>query len=170
MNRRDGTPQRRRAEHPLRVRFDRKFIPEPMSGCWLWIGAVARGGYGIIAPGEARSMIRATHAALLVYRETAVPKGLFAIHSCDNPACVNPDHLRVGSAQDNCDDIARRNRRPRSRKGLPYGVAFNFGRYNAQVTSRGEFFYLGTFDTPEEASRVALDFKNARLAGGSSAA
>lgn len=53
--------------------------------------------------------MRATHQALIVHG-TAVPYRAMVLHSCNNPPCVNPAHLRVGSALDNADDMRRSGR------------------------------------------------------------
>lgn len=94
-----------------------KSVPEPNSGCWLWIGTVGRGGYGMQRVGGRTRM--ATHLSLeLVGR--SVPKGRFACHHCDVPACINPDHLFIGTQLDNIHDCMAKGRKtdpPRTKKG-----------------------------------------------------
>jgi hypothetical protein len=92
----------------LAERFDRKTIPEPNSGCLLWIGANRPpAGYGTIKDGP--RLIPATHAALKIDRRP-VPVGMQALHRCDNPYCVNVDHLFIGDQQNNVDDMRRKSR------------------------------------------------------------
>jgi len=83
------------------------------SGCWVWGGATTqRGGYGLY--GKTRA-----HRFSLTLYEGNSPEGKpYALHSCDNPPCVNPGHLRWGSAQDNTDDMFERGRskNPRATK------------------------------------------------------
>jgi HNH endonuclease len=93
------------------------------SGCWLWITlARRRTRWGLRPRKEVRSMEygsmnfagRKEGAHRVVYRLLAgdIPDGAFLLHSCDTPACVNPDHLRLGIAEDNVRDwLARRPRR-----------------------------------------------------------
>lgn len=88
-------------------RFEAKFTPEPTSGCWLWMAAQDTRGYGVFDVGFTR---RATHFALRAYRGIGVPRGMDAMHSCDNTSCVNPWHLAPGTRRQNMRDCVRRGR------------------------------------------------------------
>lgn len=95
----------------LMARFESKIHHEPMSGCWLWGGALDSNGYGQLRRDGARAGVsQATALALMLYRGMAVPHGMVVCHHCDNPPCVNPDHLFLGTHQDNCDDKHRKGR------------------------------------------------------------
>lgn len=92
---------------PLRTRFERKYIPDPNSGCWMWIGTVDGRGYGAIKDGK--KMRRATRVSWELYRG-AFDTNLRLLHKCDNPLCVNPDHLLLGTNWDNTRDMFAKGR------------------------------------------------------------
>lgn len=103
---------------PLAERFWSKV--EKTEQCWIWRGSLGNGGYGVISisvilPNGRRAScpMRATHVALELTHGRSVPPGVFVLHSCDTPACIRPDHLRLGTAQDNADDMRVRNRMAR---------------------------------------------------------
>lgn len=95
---------------PLADRFWAHVIPEPNSGCWLWDGVAGPKGYGYMTTRElGKSTSLSTHVSLLLV-DRPVPRGMSACHHCDNPSCVNPDHLFIGTARDNKDDQIRKGR------------------------------------------------------------
>ena len=75
-----------------------RIIPEPNSGCWLWIGYVAQDGYGQ-AP-DAKGT-RYAHRRVYEHLRGPVPNGLDLDHLCRVRCCVNPDHLEPVTAQTN---------------------------------------------------------------------
>lgn len=74
--------------------------------CWNWRGSTAK-GYGQI---KAEGRVMRAHRLAFELVKGEVPEGLFVLHSCDNPLCCNPKHLRVGTHQDNMDDKTARGR------------------------------------------------------------
>lgn len=78
--------------------------------CWNWIGQKGHTGYGRFKIGKARySSNRVAYA--IAYGH--VPKDRFVCHACDNPSCVRPDHLFLGTPYDNTMDKIRKNRQAR---------------------------------------------------------
>lgn len=88
-------------------RLDTFSIPEPNSGCSLWLGAVTNRGYGKMSVAGCPQL-----AHRIAYREYngPIPIGLNVLHRCDTPSCINPDHLFLGTQKDNMADCARKNR------------------------------------------------------------
>lgn len=77
--------------------------------CWLWLGTKNEYGYGIfLMPGEIP--VRAHRYAYEFFNRKKIPAGKIIMHTCDNPPCVNPDHLRVGTKSDNNADTAIKRR------------------------------------------------------------
>lgn len=93
----------------LMKRFEDKYVPEPNSGCWLWVGASMDNGYGVFYVGHETLML-AHRASWTIRSGIPVPDGLLVCHHCDNPVCVNPDHLFLGTAKDNVIDCVAKGR------------------------------------------------------------
>lgn len=88
--------------------LEKNSYPEPNTGCWLWGGSTAgQGEYGHIQACKPR--IYAHRAAYMVYKGQ-IPKGMYVMHTCDVPGCVNPDHLLLGTPSDNNSDKIRKHR------------------------------------------------------------
>lgn len=80
--------------------------------CWLWTGAADPEGYGIIkVDGKARRLTR----VVWTLEHGAIPADLLVLHSCDNPPCIRPDHLMLGTQRANIRDMLRKGRRPSGR-------------------------------------------------------
>lgn len=76
------------------------------SGCWLWIGALGRHGYGKVRHGGREVSVHRLAADLWAVEGV----GPVVRHTCDTPRCFNPDHLRRGTQRENIADAVRRGR------------------------------------------------------------
>lgn len=97
----------------LSERFWEKVTKPTLGGCWEWEGARDPNGYGRININ--RKAVLAHRVAFELTFGTAAD-GLFVLHGCDNPSCVNPSHLRAGTAKDNSTDMVARNRQRKDRR------------------------------------------------------
>jgi hypothetical protein len=96
-------------------RFWAKVDKADPSGCWVWLANRNNKGYGLFRPGGVAPKALA-HRLSFAESCGTIPKGRLVLHSCDNPSCVNPAHLRLGDHKANTGDMdtrARRNSNPR---------------------------------------------------------
>jgi hypothetical protein len=94
-----GTPEQR-----FNARHERRGPDE----CWPWTDSGDKDGYGLLWVGKAN--VRAHRFSWELANGKPVPEGLWVLHHCDNPPCVNPAHLYIGSAADNNRDRIVRGR------------------------------------------------------------
>jgi hypothetical protein len=139
----------------LQDRIRSSSTPEPNSGCWLWDLRLNKRGYGRIQLNYKTELAhRASYKAFW-----GDPGALCVCHRCDTPACVNPEHLFLGSIGDNVDDMIRKGRK-RNSKGQVC-VSYMLGRYITYHKSAKRFQvsyqskYVGLFKTLEAARAAA---------------
>lgn len=94
-------------KRPLIYRFIEK-IKKDKNGCWNWTAYRNRCGYGRIAEAPFRN--REAHIVAYELFIGKVPKGLCVLHICDNPPCVNPEHLWLGTHAQNMADMKLKGR------------------------------------------------------------
>lgn len=82
----------------------------PVCGqCWVWTKSKIIGGYGQMRVNG--SNVRVHCYSYILHTGNEIPKGMYICHRCDEPSCVNPDHLFLGTAKDNHDDMSSKGRR-----------------------------------------------------------
>ena len=99
---------------PQAARFWEKVDKKGPTECWVWTGAgvsrLPRRNYGLAhKPGTNRGKVRA-HRVSWEMHNGPIPDGLNVLHTCDNPPCVNPAHLFVGTQRDNVRDMYAKGR------------------------------------------------------------
>lgn len=82
-------------------------------GCWEWQATLSNKGYGQF---RVDGKLALSHRFAYELAKGPILKGLHILHSCDNPACVNPDHLSVGTRADNMQDMTSKGRHHQTQK------------------------------------------------------
>jgi hypothetical protein len=138
-----------------RVAMEEKFrngigVPDG-NGCIPWAGAKCKSGYGMLylttAVGAKAKMVLA-HRAAYQMANGPIPAEMDVLHSCDNPPCVNPDHLFLGTQRDNNQDMIAKGRQARGetngRAKLTEAdiasIRERYGAGRASIKSLGEEF------------------------------
>lgn len=107
---------------PVLPRFLAGIQAESGSDCWIWKGCRNWANYGTMRKNGKNAF---THRIAWEIYKGEIPKGLFVLHRCDNPPCCNPEHLFLGTPQDNSRDMTAKGRhhyklRASCRHGHPF--------------------------------------------------
>ena len=118
---------------------------EKTQSCWIWKGAKSSFGYGRF---KINGKLYSPHR--MIIGEENIPKGLFVCHKCDNPSCVNPTHLFIGSRSDNMKDALKKNR-----LNIPEGQRLQRGNKNpfTKLTNNQVLEIKNSCDNPPELAK-----------------
>jgi len=134
---RDKTPE---------IRFWAKV--KKTSSCWEWQGCKNNKGYGMFRVNNKHKYV---HRFSYEIHKGEIPKGKFVCHHCDNPSCVNPDHLFCGTNSDNLMDASRKGRL--KNRNHPTGSKNGFSKLNEQKVKKIKKQLMDKTKTYEEISK-----------------
>jgi hypothetical protein len=94
----------------IRSRFEEKLMYEPNTGCWLWTASTrGNNNYGALRVGSSNTPMLA-HRLSYIINKGIIPKDKQVLHTCDMALCCNPNHLYLGTQQENIKDRDKRGR------------------------------------------------------------
>jgi hypothetical protein len=98
-------------------RFERRFVKGDPSKCWEWLYKTDSFGYGYFSSRNKNNkpLTARAHRISYDFYKGEIPEGMCVCHRCDNPKCVNPEHLWLGTVADNVADKVSKNRQSRYR-------------------------------------------------------
>jgi hypothetical protein len=108
-----------RKKKPAEERFWKYVNKDTGTSCWEWTGCLEIAGYGKLRVNGKN--IKA-HRFSYQLHKGEIPDGMFILHSCDNPKCIRPDHLSIGTHAENMRDMINKNRDNKA-KGSAAGQA-----------------------------------------------
>ncbi len=123
----NGNYKGRVSTETVEERFNKKYLINEDTDCWEWTAALNNIGYGMFR--WATGKMRTAHRASYELHKGPIPAGLSVCHSCDNPKCVNPEHLWAGTMKDNFDDMVSKGRAKLGLSGwqVPHGTCIHCG-------------------------------------------
>ena len=115
--------------------------------CWIWNDKLLSTDYGVFYISGTSYLAHRMSYALFI---DAIPKELFVCHKCDNPSCVNPDHLWLGTQADNMADAAKKGRMPRGEKST------NSKLTEKQITELLNLYATGNYSQEQIAKMFSI--------------
>ena len=117
-------------------RFNLKWQIDKASGCWNWTAALAGKGYGQMKLPKQRKQGYAHRLSYMIHKGE-IPNGKYVCHTCDNPKCVNPDHLFLGTSKDNQQDMKSKGRHLYGERNTEHKLTEDAVRKIKQLVSDG---------------------------------
>jgi hypothetical protein len=122
------------------------------NGCWEWQASLTHSGYGRF---NIRSKTYRAHIVSYLLLKGEISKNKCVCHTCDNPRCVNPNHLWLGTMKDNVKDMILKGRQKR-RGGKGISLRKESGKWRVRIMRNYSNILVGEFETEGEA-RIARD-------------
>jgi len=151
------------AEKYLKIRIKKFFeFVKKTDNCWEWLGHKSFGGYGAFWFND---RIVGAHRFSYELHNKKIPKGagyhgICVLHRCDNPSCVNPEHLFLGTQKENLRDMIKKNRRKYT--GMQGGKNGRAKLTQKQVEEIRKLYATGGFLQIELAKRFFVTGENIR--------
>lgn len=121
--------------------------------CWLWMGCVNNFGYGLLR--FEKKCYRVHRLSYLIYKGE-IPQGMLVCHTCDNPPCVNPEHLFLGTHKDNARD-----RSFKGRNNFPLGERHGLSKLTKEkILEIRKLYGHGDINQKELAKMFSVDQTN----------
>ena len=138
-------------------RFDSKWMPVTDCGCHLWTASVNKAGYGKFGSQNGTANWVLAHRYAYERINGKIPKGFIVCHKCDTPACVNPEHLFLGTYADN-----NRDREAKNRGRQPSGEKHGRSKLNEKdVIQLRELVQSGTMSAYSAGKKFGINSKTA---------
>jgi hypothetical protein len=91
----------------IKEHIERNIERIPECGCWIWMACYNSGGYGLLSISGRKCRV---HRIIWELYNGPIVKGMYVLHRCDTPSCVNPHHLFLGTHTDNMRDMIKKGR------------------------------------------------------------
>ena len=125
-----------------------KWVKKIPNGCWEWQGCLTQSGYGRFQVHP--KTLRAHKVAYFLFHGF-FDETLHVCHRCDNRKCVNPEHLFLGTAEENVKDMLIKGRLNRNKKCKGISFRKESGKWRARIMRNYSNILIGEFDTEQEA-------------------
>lgn len=136
-----GDLTRDRIKPSVFERLWKRVVVGPRDACWEWQGSRTVFGHGRIGMTDLRDgKWRAEYTHRLAFidsRSADIPAGMVIMHTCDNPPCCNPEHLRLGTQAENCQDRERKGRRQHAQSNRALQFSDEQQRRIVELYTRG---------------------------------